>query len=97
MGNKIITSLNEFIMTRPATEPTTTPSPTTRPEPPVKPLPPSKPDYDKIERPSIDTRPLAINKFRGKSLSPFEIKKIGKMQAKSLINRLKGLKISSLS
>ena len=94
MGKKIITSLNEFIMTRPVTEPTPTPSPTTRPETPVKPLPPTRPDDDKIERPSKDPRPLARRKNLGvsKDLNGDAIEEIGQELGKKLIKRVSALK-----
>lgn len=59
---KRLMTFESFVMSQPATKPKPSPSPSTRPEPPTKPVPPTRPDDDRIERPSIDTRPLAKKK-----------------------------------
>lgn len=97
MGRKIITKLNEFVMTQPVTKPKPTTVPTT-PETPPAPSRPGRPVPDREPRPEEQERPIAKN-FNGvmgrikKSLSDEK----GTELAKNLISQLKELKNIPLS
>lgn len=92
MGKKIITSLNEFVMTQPVIKPReteTVPTPTAPPTAPPAPHRPGRPFIpDREPRPDEEERPMAgiMKNIKGSLM-----KEKGSELAKSLVAKLKVL------
>lgn len=90
MGKKIITSLNEFIMTQPVTKPA--PTPVTVPGTPTAPPAPKRPGRpfipERDPRPEEQERPMAgiMKNIKGSLM-----KEKGSELAKNLVSKLKVL------